>query len=252
LPFDRVSVLGLPVDVMEERDLLDFLQGRTASRTTTRVATINAEFVVRARRDPAFDAVLRTADLATPDGWGVVWVMRRKGGYVHRRVGASDFIWPLAGQTADAGHRMFLLGGKEGVAEAAAARLREVYPRLQIAGTHAGSPAPAEEGQLVDLIRGARTDILLVAYGAPQQEHWIARNLERTGAVVGIGVGGTFDYIAGTAQRAPEWMRERGLEWSWRLLRQPHRWRRMLALPEFAWLVLWTEIRPRIKERTQR
>src|SRR5438270_2411292 len=142
---------------MEERDLLDFLQSRIAAGTRTRIATINAEFVVRARRDSAFDAVLQTADLATPDGWGVVWVMRRKGGYVHRRVGASDFIWPLAEQTADAGHRMFLLGGKEGVAEATAARLREAFPGLQIAGTHAGSPAPGEEEQIVDLIRGART-----------------------------------------------------------------------------------------------
>jgi N-acetylglucosaminyldiphosphoundecaprenol N-acetyl-beta-D-mannosaminyltransferase len=252
LPFDRVSVLGIPVDVIVEQDLLDYVRRRVDSRVTARIATINAEFVVRARRDPAFRAVLRTANLATPDGWGVVWVMRRAGACVPRRVGASDFIWPLAAQSSDAGHRLYLLGGRDGVSRVAAERLQEAFPALQIAGTHSGSPSPRDENEIVDLIRRSRADILLVAYGAPHQEEWIDRNLERTGAAVGIGVGGTFDYIAGTAQRAPNWMRERGLEWSWRLVRQPHRWRRMLALPEFAWLALWSQSRAGHAERTER
>jgi N-acetylglucosaminyldiphosphoundecaprenol N-acetyl-beta-D-mannosaminyltransferase len=111
-------------------------------------------------------------------------------------------------------------------------------PGLLIVGTHSGSPAPEEEDSIVDLVRTSGAHILFVAFGAPQQDLWIARNLARSGAVVGMGVGGSFDYLAGTARRAPRWMQERGLDWLWRLVQQPWRWRRMLALPRFAWAVL--------------
>jgi N-acetylglucosaminyldiphosphoundecaprenol N-acetyl-beta-D-mannosaminyltransferase len=86
-------------------------------------------------------------------------------------------------------------------------------------------------------VRASRANLLFVAYGAPEQDIWIARNLARSGAAIAMGVGGSFDYVAGRARRAPVWMRERGLDWLWRLARQPWRWRRMLVLPRFAWLV---------------
>jgi N-acetylglucosaminyldiphosphoundecaprenol N-acetyl-beta-D-mannosaminyltransferase len=201
------------------------------------IVTVNAEFVMLARDYPDFGQVLRSAELATPDGAGVVWAMRRKGTDVLERVGGADLIWAVSELAAGLGHRVFLLGAAEGVATKAAARLRAAYPGLQVAGAYSGSPDTDQEGDIVDLIRRSRADILFVAFGAPRQDVWIARNLKATGASVAIGVGGSFDYVAGLARRAPRWMRRRGLDWFWRLLHQPWRWRRMLALPRFAWLV---------------
>ena len=112
-------------------------------------------------------------------------------------------------------------------------------------GTYAGSPAVCEEDGICRRIREATADVLLVAYGGAPQEKWIARNLARAGAAVAIGVGGAFDFVAGVQTRAPKWMQGSGLEWLYRLIRQPWRWRRMLALPRTAWLVFWERIRLR-------
>jgi N-acetylglucosaminyldiphosphoundecaprenol N-acetyl-beta-D-mannosaminyltransferase len=172
----------------------------------------------------------------------VLWALGRQGVHLRERVGGSDLIWSLSAQAAALGQRVFLLGGAEGVAAAAAARLQREYPGLFIAGTASGSPAAEDEGRIVDLIRRSRADMLFVAFGAPQQELWIARNLRATGVSVAMGVGGSLDYLAGAAHRAPGWMRDRGMEWLWRLLLQPRRWRRVLALPRFAWLI-WQEER---------
>lgn len=237
MPFDRVRVLGFPVDVVSERDVLQFVRTRVEEKQPAQIVTLNAEFTIRARKDPEFARVLREADLVTPDSAGVVWAARRKGAPLDRRVGGSDLIWSICGQAADTSHRVFLLGGANGVAEEAGRHLVSRYRELAVAGTYAGSPSVEDEDAIVDLIRRSHSDILFVAYGAPEQELWIARNLERTGARVALGVGGTFDYLAGRARRAPVWLRDHGLEWSWRLLHQPWRWRRMLALPQFVWLV---------------
>ncbi len=125
-----------------------------------------------------------------------------------------------------------------GVAEQAAARLVEQNPGLQIVGTYAGSPAPDEEDDIIARINASGADILFVAYGAPRQDIWIARNRERLNVQVAMGVGGTFDFIAGIVPRAPRWMRRIALEWLYRLYKQPWRWRRMLRLPRFVWAVI--------------
>jgi N-acetylglucosaminyldiphosphoundecaprenol N-acetyl-beta-D-mannosaminyltransferase len=161
-----------------------------------------------------------------------------------RRVGGSDLVWSGSEQAARLQHRIFLLGGREGVAAAAANTLTGRYPDLAIAGTCPGSPDRDEESEITRLIRASRADILFVAFGAPEQELWIARNLEASGVYVAIGVGGSLDYLAGTARRAPEWFQEHGLEWLWRLAHQPRRWKRMLALPQFAWRVFRSPVRP--------
>ncbi|MGH2391295.1 MAG: WecB/TagA/CpsF family glycosyltransferase, partial [Chloroflexota bacterium] len=134
--------------------------------------------------------------------------------------------------------RLFLLGAGPGVAEAAGAALRSHYPTLTIAGALAGSPRPCDEAAIGAAIRSARPDILLVAFGAPAQDLWIARNRSALGVPVAIGVGGAFDFLAGRIPRAPGWMRRLGVEWFYRLARQPWRWRRMIALPRFAAMVL--------------
>jgi N-acetylglucosaminyldiphosphoundecaprenol N-acetyl-beta-D-mannosaminyltransferase len=133
---------------------------------------------------------------------------------------------------------VFYLGAAPGVAERTAEILAARHPGLPVAGCYAGSPAPEEEDGIVARVRAARTDLLFVAYGAPRQDLWLDRNLARTGAAVGIGVGGAFDFVAGVATRAPRWVQRLGLEWLHRLACEPWRWRRQLALPAFAWRVL--------------
>ncbi|MGI8826043.1 MAG: WecB/TagA/CpsF family glycosyltransferase [Chloroflexota bacterium] len=233
----RVDILGVPVDVVTEPDALSFVRERIRTHTPSRVVTVNVEYVMHAYKDSAFAHVLQTADMATPDSAGILWAMRRQGEDVSQRVGGSDLIWSLSEQASREGHRVFLLGAAEGVAQCAASRLQTRNPNLTVAGTWAGSPGPSERAFIVDLIRRSQTDLLFVAFGSPRQDLWIAENLLHTGACVAIGVGGSFDYVAGTARRAPAWMRDRGMEWLWRLYRQPWRWRRMMAIPRFVWRV---------------
>lgn len=235
--FDRYRVLGVPVDVVTEPEVLAVARATVERAERVQIVTVNAEFVVIAQQNEPFLRTLQDAGIATPDGAGVVWALRRRGVHL-RRLGGSDLIWSLSEQAAGCGRSVFFLGAAEGVAEEVAARLSLRYPGLRVAGALAGSPRPADEERIVACIRDSGASILFVAFGAPDQELWIARNLPRLNVSVAIGVGGSFDYVAGKARRAPLWMRERGLDWLWRLLMQPWRWKRMLALPRFAFLIL--------------
>jgi N-acetylglucosaminyldiphosphoundecaprenol N-acetyl-beta-D-mannosaminyltransferase len=158
-------------------------------------------------------------------------------------VTGSDGIYRIAELCAARGYRLFLLGAAPGVADRVAETLVTRYPGLTICGTDAGSYAPEEEQSIAQRIRQAQADVLLVAYPSIPQETWIARNLRSTGAAVGMGVGAAFDFVAGVQQRAPTWMQRLNLEWLYRLIREPRRWRRMLALPQAAWLVFWQRFR---------
>lgn len=202
------------------------------------LATVNPEFVVRAHRDPIFRAVLNRCDLATVDGVGLALALRWARGVPAARVTGTDLILPLVEILATRRMPLFLLGAGPGVAAAAALRLQDYCPEVQFAGVLEGSPYANEDEQTCAIIRESGARVLLVAYGAPAQEMWIARNLSRIGPCVAIGVGGAFDYLSGRVPRAPEWMRRHGLEWLYRLMRQPGRWRRQLALPIFVYLVL--------------
>lgn len=232
----RVDLAGVPVDPVTSADVLRFVCDCCLSRRPGRVVTVNAEYVVMSQSDAEFRRVLQGADLATADSAGILWALRRRGIHLTERVGGADLIWSISEQAARMGHRVFLLGGADGVAKAAAARLQAAYPSLRVSGAHPGSPIPAEVEGIVDLIRRSRADIVFVAFGAPAQDMWIARYQEATGASFAMGVGGSFDYVAGAVRRAPLWMRRKNVEWLWRLIRQPWRWRRMLALPRFVWL----------------
>jgi N-acetylglucosaminyldiphosphoundecaprenol N-acetyl-beta-D-mannosaminyltransferase len=205
---------------------------------TFQVATVNPEFVMHARRDREFREILRDASLRTADGVGLMIAARILGHPLPGRVAGVELVQALAAAAAGRGDRVFLLGAAPGVAEAAAARLVASAPGLKVSGTFAGDATEAGDADSLARIRAAEPDILLVAYGAPAQERWARRNLEVSGASVAIGVGGTFDYLAGRVRRAPAPIRRMGLEWLFRLARQPWRASRMTALPAFLGLVL--------------
>lgn len=239
----RIPILEVGIHDVTEEEAVGWVERFIQEGGPHQVVTVNPEFVMEARRNAAFRRVLNEADLAVPDGVGILWAGRLLGRPFRERVPGVELVLRLAERAAEQGYRLFLLGAAPGVAEEAAARLRERYPGLTIAGTYAGSPDPAEEEEIGARIRAASPHILLVAYGAPRQDLWLKRNLPRLNVAVGIGVGGTLDYISGRVRRAPAWMRRYGLEWLYRLFRQPWRWRRMLSLPAFAALVLAETLR---------
>lgn len=245
MPFASVLVLGVRVDRVGQRDALDMLEEKIAhwraSEKTLpcqQVVTVNPEFVMMAQRNVEFRIAINEAALVLADGTGVVWATRFLGEPTLERVTGMDTLVELAKRCAEHGYRLYLLGAAEGVAEAAAQRLQQLAPGLQIAGTYAGSPAPQEEEALIERVRKAQADVLCVAYGAPAQDLWIHRNLARLPVALAMGVGGAYDFLSGRQHRAPRWMQRVGLEWLYRLYREPWRWRRMLALPQFALQVL--------------
>jgi N-acetylglucosaminyldiphosphoundecaprenol N-acetyl-beta-D-mannosaminyltransferase len=233
-----LNILGVWVDNVNYDQALSLIEGFIDSRTPHQVVTVNPEFIVAAQSDDEFRRILNASSLALPDGVGLLWAARFLGRPLQERVTGTDTMQHLAALAARKGYRLFLLGAAPGVAVETAARLCEAYPGVTIVGTHAGSPAPEEEDEIVGMVQRAKPDILFVAYGAPAQDKWIARNLARLGVPVAMGVGGAFDFISGRAKRAPLWVQRLGLEWLHRLLHEPWRWRRMLALPKFVWLVV--------------
>ena len=241
----RLFVVGVPVDVATFDSLLAQIEEWMARGGRARqICTVSPEFVMIAQDDPAFMRVLHEADLCVADGVGLLLAARLLGHRLPERVTGSDGVPLIARRAAARGWKLFLLGAAPGVAERAAARLVAENPDLLVAGTYAGSPSPDEEEDIVARVNASGADILLVAYGAPRQDVWIARNRDRLSVSVAMGVGGTFDFIAGVVPRAPRWMRRLALEWLYRLVRQPWRWRRMLRLPRCVGAVLTHRERP--------
>ena len=235
---DSVEILGSRVDDVTYADLLDRVDAFVDTGEPHHIITVNVEMLVAAHGDPEFAAVLEGGDLNVADSVGVMLAARLLGRPLRERVTGSDGIHRLAAHSAREGYRPYLLGAAPGVAELAAQALVAANPGLEVAGTYAGSPSMSEEDDIIRRIRAAHPDLLLVAYGVPAEEKWIARNRLRLGVPVMMGVGGAFDFAAGVTRRAPGWMRRLGLEWLFRLISEPWRWRRQLALPRFMVLVL--------------
>ena len=233
-----LSILGIPVHDVTTEEALTLIDQFVHGGAPHQICTVNPEFIMAAQQDAEFKRILKHSALNLPDGMGVLLAARRLGQPLRERVAGSDLVCLIADRAQTTGWRIFLLGAAEGVAEQAAITLRERYPQTNIAGAYAGSPRPEEEEAIIARIRASGANVLLVAYGAPQQNKWIDRNIERTGAAVAIGIGGSLDFIVGRQKRAPRWMQRVGLEWLYRLIREPWRWRRQLALPKFVWHVL--------------
>jgi N-acetylglucosaminyldiphosphoundecaprenol N-acetyl-beta-D-mannosaminyltransferase len=233
-----VRVLGARVDVVSvdaavER-LLRIVENRRThpDATAALVVTLNPEMVMLARRDPAFAALLEGAALLVPDGIGVARSLRRRGFPEAERVGGVDLLDAYLPFAAARGHRIALAGGGPGVAHVAGLRLRHRFPGLEVVAAEGGAP----DARLAQRLREAAPELVCAAFGHGRQEAFLHRHLDGIGAAAGIGVGGWFDYLAGTARRAPRVVRQAGLEWAWRLGAQPWRLRRQLVLPAFWFL----------------
>ncbi|MDQ6709840.1 MAG: WecB/TagA/CpsF family glycosyltransferase [Candidatus Dormibacteraeota bacterium] len=234
----RISLLGIPIDAVTEAEAVDWVAAALSEGRPRMIVSVNPERIMQALADPSFAAVVRAADLSLADGAGVLWAARHIKRPLPGRVSGVDFLYALAARGAARSWRFFFLGGGAGVGEAAGTALATAFPGFELVGSFAGSPDPADDAASVAAVQASGAQLVFVAYGAAGEEAWLARNLGRSGAVVGMGVGGALDFISGRARRAPPFMRDHGLEWLHRLSRQPWRWRRMLALPRFVAHVL--------------
>lgn len=245
----HVSVLGCRVDALDVNAAVRAIVTLVRRAAPAMVVTLGTEMVVRAQRDPDFRDALNSSALSLCDTVGVLYAARAQGLDVRERVTGIDLLDQLGAALAHNAFPVFFLGGKGDTAARAAAALAARHPGLVVAGSRDGYfSGLADEGVAREVATsGAR--VVLVGLGSPRQEMWIAKNLAATGAAVGIGVGGSFDVLAGNVARAPYAWRWLNLEWFYRLVKEPKRWRRQLALPVFAWLALRERIATRLRSR---
>lgn len=228
------SVLGLPIHLMTNYPnwLLEQLQQGKG----THVVTLNAEMTMQAERNTSLAKVIQAAELVIPDGAGVVLylqlLLRQK---IQRCPGIELAEKLLREVERHTDAKVFFYGGAESLAATAAEFWLSQLPKLRIVGTHCGYHSPEEEEKLRQTLSQLQPQVIFVGLGVPRQELWIAQNRHLCPQAIWIGVGGSFDIWSGTKSRAPAWLGDNNLEWLYRLYQEPWRWRRMLALPEFAW-----------------
>lgn len=230
-------VLGCRVDDVDADDATIRIVEDARARGPSHVVTLGTEMVVYAQRDARFREIVNACALSLCDTVGLLWAARRQGSTLTAPVTGVDLIERLCDAMAREGLPVYLFGGSSGVAESAAQALRSRHPGLRVAGTRAGYFDDSASAAIARDIRESGARVLFCGLGFPRQEFWLAAHLAETGCGVGIGVGGSFDVLSGRLRRAPAAWRRLGLEWLYRLLSEPRRWRRQLALPYFVALV---------------
>lgn len=241
---ETINFLGIQVDVVDTRGLLERLLDFAREGKQRRVMYVNVDCIILSLKDKHYRQILNRADLVYADGVGVVWGARLWGNRLPGRSTAADFILDFCEEFARYKLRVYLLGAKEGVAEDAAACLLQSTPDLKIAGTHHGYFNHDETDRVIEAINASRPHILLVGLGAPRQEIWIAQNANRLNVPVIWGVGGLYDFISGRTWRGPNWLLDNGFEWLCRLIAEPQRlWRRyLIGNTKFILYLFWYRI----------
>jgi len=223
------TISGIRLLNLSMASLLDAMFAALQNRTRTRIAFVNPDCVNIAAKNGAYRHSLGACDWVCADGIGMKVAGSMLGRPIRQNLNGTDLFPRLCAALSASGHSLYLLGSRRGVAEAARLWALERHPNLRIVGTRSGYFSSYEESDVLQEIRASGADVLLVGMGAPRQELWLQKNLEATGATIGIGVGGLFDFYSGRIPRAPMWLRELGGEWIYRLLQEPGRmWRRYL------------------------
>ena len=227
------SVLGLPIHLTD--DYLAWLIAQAQQQQGCHVVTLNAEMTMQAEQSDRLAAIIRQANLIIPDGAGIVLYLKLYGKHIQRLPGielAESLLQAFSQQNLGT---VFFYGSQPGVADSATTQLTQRFPGLKIAGTQHGFLPPEALPAFEQHLQTLQPNLILVGMGVPRQEFWIAEHRHLCPNAIWIGVGGSFDIWAGSKIRAPEFFRKNHLEWLYRLYQEPWRWRRMLALPQFAW-----------------
>ncbi len=235
---DKVNILGVHVDMVDINGAADKIMSFFDEDRLHSVYTPNSEIIMEAYKKPGFAKVLNNADLLTADGIGVVYASRILKKPIRERAAGYDIARVVLSRINNTEHKLYLFGGKPGVAEEAMSKLLKEYKGLKIVGLRNGYFKPEEEADIVSDINNSGADIVFVCLGAPLQEKWIDRHKDELNARVAMGIGGSLDVFAGKAERAPEFFCKTGLEWFYRLCKEPQRAGRMTALPKFGATVL--------------
>ncbi len=237
----KIDVMGLKFDSMTMDEALSRAEALLRGDKAAYVVTPNAEIAYEALHDGQLREMLNGADLMLPDGAGVVLASKLLRTPVKQKVAGVDFAAGLLGILERNGQSLYLLGGKPGIGELAAQKMLEAHPQLRIAGIADGYFQ--DEAPVIAKINASGADALFVCLGAPKQERFMVQHRQELHVHLMAGLGGSLDAFAGTVQRAPAWMIRLNLEWLYRLIREPKRFRRMLRLPKYLWAVMLKRIR---------
>jgi N-acetylglucosaminyldiphosphoundecaprenol N-acetyl-beta-D-mannosaminyltransferase len=248
----RVHFLGAPLDPVTIDEAIERVDQAVATRRPALNASLNAAKLVRIQTDSELRESIELCDLVTADGVPVVWAARALGHPVPGRVNGTDLMEILFAHAAQRGYSVYLLGSEPGILSRARAEIELRYPAIRIAGTQHGFFSPSEEPAVVERIAAARPDILFVALGTPQKELFQARHRDELGVPFTMGVGGSFDVLAGARRRAPRWAQRTGLEWAFRLAQEPRRLagRYVVGNSRFVYLVGREVLRTRLGTRS--
>lgn len=231
---ESIDILGCRVDAIDRAGAVERVAELANARPGSLVVTLGVEMVMRAQHDEGFRAIVNSAALSLCDTIGLLLASRARNGPLRSRVTGVELVADLAARSAQRHDvRLYLLGGSGDTADRAARELERRYPGAVISGARDGYFDDNESGRVATTITASGANVVCVGLGSPKQEMWLTRYGAATGCGVGIGVGGSFDVLAGTVRRAPRIVQTTGLEWAYRLAREPRRWRRQLALPQF-------------------
>lgn len=244
---DKIKIFGVEIDNLTMNEAVEAARGFLESDRLNTICTPNTEIVMAAKQDNRLKELINDNDLIIPDGIGLIYGSKIKGKPLKERVTGFDLSIKLLEIANEKRYSIFLLGGKDGVAKKASENIVKHYPNVKIAGvnhgyfkgSHIGYKNHEEELRVVEAINNSKPDIIFVGLGFPKQEIWISENKNRIYGKVVIGNGGTMDILAGNTKRAPEIFQKLGLEWFYRLLKEPSRIKRQMALPKFILSVLF-------------
>jgi N-acetylglucosaminyldiphosphoundecaprenol N-acetyl-beta-D-mannosaminyltransferase len=242
-PVPSVEVLGVPISLVDLQAAAQKIIGWAAAGQSHYVCVRDVHGVMQAQEDPALLAIHQNAGMITPDGMPLVWLARRWGDQRVARTAGFDLLSAVCDRSREHGLRHFFYGGREGVAERLAEKLRADYPGLQVVGTYTPPFRPLSEDEdrvVIDEINVSGADIVWVGLSTPKQEYWMRDHVGRIEGATLVGIGAAYDFHVGDVKRAPPWMRDNGFEWLHRLVSEPRRlWRRYLVMaPKFVFLVL--------------
>ena len=236
--YKSTEILGVRIDAVTPEQALALALKSLKGRRPYTIFTAGPEFLMNAKKDPDFKRILNNSNLVVADGIGAVYASKLNEIKIKSRVTGCDLLQAIFAEIRETGETVYLFGGKPGIPELVAEKSKELHPGLKIAGMHNGYFDDLEEMLIIDDIIDKKPDILLVGLGSPKQEKWIAKNKKRLPAKLLIGVGGSFDVMSGKLGRAPKIFQKLGLEWLYRLIRQPSRIKRQIVLPKFVFAVL--------------
>lgn len=231
----ELSILGIKIDNISLDSTIAKVHQFIDENSPHQICTVNTEFINETLHNGQFKKVINNSDISLADGAGILLAAKILNHKTPEKISGVDLTYKLCEEAAKQGYGVFLLGGKNGVGDRAAEILKSLYPSLKVVGTYEGSP---NDEKVIPIVKHSNAQILLVAWGAPKQDLWIANNKKELNIPVMMGVGGTFDFIVGIQIRAPKIWRDLGFEWLWRLIREPWRWKRQLALPKVILLVI--------------